>query len=78
MEPEVQYKQDLKWLMSDERGRRLMHGWFEEAGLLSQSFTGNSQTFYKEGKRHFAIARTNELRALHPSLYLQMLTEAQQ
>ena len=42
---------DIAWLMSEKRGRRLMFRMLEMCSVYRSSFTGNSQTFFNEGRR---------------------------
>lgn len=42
---------DWKWLMSTPRGRRIVWRLLEECGVYRSSFTGNSETFFREGER---------------------------
>lgn len=46
---------DWKWLMSQARGRRLIWRLLEETGLYRSSFTGNSETFFREGERNVGL-----------------------
>lgn len=47
-----QAENDLRWLMSDAKGRRFIHSLIVEAGIDTVSpFTGNSATFYKIGQQ---------------------------
>lgn len=46
---------DFKWLMSDKRGRRIVWGLLERTGLYKSSFTGNSETFFREGARNVGL-----------------------
>lgn len=46
---------DLRWLMSSPRGRRVLWRILEGAGLNRSSFTGNSETFFREGERNVAL-----------------------
>lgn len=41
--------EDLKWLMSDKRGRRVMWNLLAFTGVFRQPFTGNSETFFRCG-----------------------------
>lgn len=51
----AQVKADLTWLMSDERGRRLMWQWLGMTGMHQSSFTGDSKTFFREGQRNVGL-----------------------
>lgn len=42
---------DLAWVLSDARGRRFIWRLFGLTGIFRNSFTGNSETFFKEGMR---------------------------
>lgn len=42
---------DIAWLMSEHRGRRLMFRLLSMSNVFSSSFTGNSETFFNEGRR---------------------------
>ncbi len=46
---------DITWLMGHSQGRRIMYGLLAAAGVYQGSFTGNSETFYKEGKRAIGL-----------------------
>lgn len=46
---------DITWLMGHSQGRRFMYGLLAAAGVYQGSFTGNSETFYKEGKRAIGL-----------------------
>lgn len=42
---------DIAWLMSEKRGRRIMFRLLAMSNVFRSSFTGNSQTFFNEGMR---------------------------
>lgn len=66
---------DIKWLMSVKQGRRLMHRLIGEAGVYRTTFTGNSETFFREGKRAFGLFLMSEVKTHSPEEYLLMLAE---
>lgn len=68
--------QDMKWLMSTETGRRIMWDLLGFAGVHRDSFTGNSTTFYNEGRRSVGLHYTGLVTTLCPDLYCKMLIEA--
>jgi hypothetical protein len=50
---------DMKWLLSDARGRRVIAILLDHCGVYRGVFTGNSTTFYNAGKQdvgHFLAA----------------------
>lgn len=66
---------DYKWLMSQPRGRRLMWRLLEETGLFRSSFTGNSETFFREGERNVGLKTMAILNEHCVEDYAQMLLE---
>jgi hypothetical protein len=69
--------EDFKWLMGDARGRRYVWRLLEQAGVFRSSFTGNSETFFKEGARSMGLAVVSQINEHTPELYQVMLTENQ-
>lgn len=68
---------DIKWLMSSKRGRRIVHRQLVSAGVFRISFHTNAlQMAFNEGNRNLG----NQLLALiteHcPDRYAELLTEA--
>lgn len=51
----LQEEEDFKWLMSDKRGRRILWWLLEKAGIYRLSYTGNSETFFREGQRNIGL-----------------------
>lgn len=74
-----QYIEDFKWLMSTERGRRLMWVWLGETNLYATSVKGNSATltYFNEGMRSIGLNRMADIHTICPEEYLQMVKEAQ-
>ncbi len=66
---------DWSWLMSSKRGRRVVWRWLERSGVFEQSMTGNSYTFYNEGKRSNGIALNAFVLDNCPKDYALMLEE---
>ena len=66
---------DVKWLKSDRRGRRLMWGLLEKTGLYRSSFTGNSETFFREGERNVGLAYMALIHEHCPERYNTMVSE---
>ena len=67
---------DLKWLMSNKRGRRIIWRLLDQAGVFRLSFNTNAMTMaFAEGNRNFGN-RTLSLIHTHCSeLYPQMVKE---
>jgi hypothetical protein len=68
-------KADFAWLMSDKRGRRFMWRMLEFTGLYRSSFTGNNETFFKEGARNVGLRLISDIHEFAPESYTQMLDE---
>lgn len=80
----VQHKQDLdRMYVSDlgavlamPEGRRLIFSVIDaKCGTFGASYTGNSETFLREGKRAVGISLMQEIQTLFPKLYVEMLSE---
>jgi hypothetical protein len=50
-----QYEADFAEFMGTSAGRRLMHRWLQDTGIYTKSYTGNSETFYREGRRSVGL-----------------------
>jgi hypothetical protein len=70
-----QEKADFAWLMSDKRGRRFMWRMLEVTGVYRSSFTGNSETFFREGARNVGLKLMADIHDYAPESYLLMLDE---
>lgn len=68
---------DFRWLMQHKQGRRFLRRLFEKCEMGKDCFTGNSTTFYKEGKQ--AVGQHFEDMAKKYALdhYCTMLKEQQ-
>lgn len=67
---------DLKSLMSEPLGRRFMWSLLARAGVFLSCFTGNSTTFFNEGKREIGLQYMHMINEACPELYHVMVTEA--
>jgi hypothetical protein len=67
---------DFKWLMSSEQGRRVASRLVGEAGIFQTSFTGNSETFFREGKRSMGLFLVAQIMDHAPEMFALMLSEA--
>jgi hypothetical protein len=67
---------DLLVVMSTLAGRRfLWHLLDDRCQLHGGSFTGNSQTFFNEGRRSVAIELMQDIQRSVPEKYLDMVKE---
>ncbi|MBR0568369.1 hypothetical protein J5J83_19785 [Azoarcus sp. L1K30] len=66
---------DIKWLMGDKRGRRIVARQLDLAGVFRSSFTGNSETFFREGQRNVGLVLLAKIHSHAPEQYAVMLKE---
>lgn len=57
-----QHLADMKAILSTPEGRRVWTWFAEQAGLNRSSFTGNSETFFREGGRNLGLIVLASLR----------------
>lgn len=67
---------DIKTMMSEPMGRRFMWSLLGRAGVFLSCFTGNSTTFFNEGKREIGLQYMHMINEACPELYHVMVTEA--
>jgi len=68
-------QEDIRWLMNSPRGRRFMHRLLGVTGVYRCSFTGNSETFFREGARSVGLRFLADIQDLAPEDFVKMLTE---
>ena len=66
--------EDLKWVLSTRQGRRFMWKLLEGCNIFKSCFTGNSSTFYNEGRRDVGLEVFNKVVRFQDS-YLEMQKE---
>lgn len=69
-------QEDLKKLLSMPEGRRYIWRLMSNAGVFRTSFTGNSTTFFNEGKREIGLMVISEVMNASPSSFTQMQNES--
>lgn len=62
--------------MSDPRGRRFIWRLLGITGIFRSSFTGNSETFFREGERNVGLKLLTEVTRDANDLYLTAQQEA--
>ncbi|HLT01104.1 MAG TPA: hypothetical protein VK001_02955 [Geminicoccaceae bacterium] len=67
---------DLREVLSTEGGRRFVWRLLGDSGIFRTSFTGNSETFFREGERNVGLKVFNAIHQVCPDLYLVMQREA--
>jgi len=66
---------DTKAIMESKGGRRFVWRQLSLAGIYRTSFTGNSHTFFNEGKRQMGLYLLADVMEAGPDLYLKMTQE---
>lgn len=73
-----QEEDDVRWLLSDPRGRRLVWGWLSEGGIFRSTYTGEALSgAFNEGQRNAAIKLHAQVMHHAPEQFIRMLVEAQ-
>lgn len=66
----------LEAVLSTPEGRAFIWRVIAEiCGIFRQSYTGNSETFFNEGRRAVGAQLLGEVRRLQPELYLRMVVD---
>ena len=69
-------KDDIKWLMSMEPGRRIMWRLLGKTGVYRMSFTGDmASTSFREGERNIGLSLLAKVHNYTPSSYNKMVEE---
>lgn len=74
----AQREDDMRWMLEHEQGRRILFGLIESTGTFSQSFTGNSGSFFNDGRKSVGQDFFHEVMRLDPKRFTQMWTEHQE
>jgi hypothetical protein len=70
---------DIKWLMSNKRGRRFVARLLERAGVWRLSFSTNALTMaFNEGTRNEGLRLLAQVTAHCPDRYTEMLKESKE
>lgn len=71
----LQQKEDIIALMAIPAFRRFVWVLLESTHIFSTSFTGNSETFFKEGERNVGLKVFLRLQESDPDAYALMVKE---
>jgi hypothetical protein len=66
---------DLRKVMSLAEGRRFIWRLLSSCGVFRSSMTGNSQTFFLEGRRDVGLMIFNDVMIAKPDAFAQMQKE---
>ncbi len=68
--------EDIKWLMSDKRGRRVLWRLMDQAGVFRSTFNTNAMAMaFAEGNRNYGLRVLSLIHTLCPKLYPVMMKE---
>lgn len=67
---------DLRHILSSVQGRRFIWGLLGKCHVFKTSFTGNSTTFFNEGKRDIGLRVLAYVNEAGPELYITMMQES--
>jgi hypothetical protein len=67
---------DIIWLMKTPEGRRIMNRILTTSGFESLCMTGNSYTFFNDGRRSVGQPFYQSVLNLCPHAFIEMLKEA--
>jgi hypothetical protein len=67
---------DIKWLMGNKRGRRVLWRLLDQAGVFRSSFNTNAMTMsFAEGNRNYGLRMLALIHVQCPELYPTMMKE---
>ncbi|HBT3179491.1 TPA: hypothetical protein PIP00_001039 [Klebsiella pneumoniae] len=74
---EQREKDDIKFVMDSEQGRRVVWGLLEKGKVFAPCFAGDPHlTAFNEGQRNLALALFQRIMTHCPDQYLKMAAEA--
>ena len=73
---QAQQAEDVRKLMAEEWGRRLMWSWLEFCGARRTPMTGNSHTFFNCGQQNVGLMLEAQVLTHAPDAWLRMVREA--
>lgn len=71
----LQEVEDFLYVMRSKQGRRFIWRLLTWAHVFQTSFTGNSETFFREGERNIGVKLINEIHSHCYELYGTMVKE---
>jgi hypothetical protein len=72
-----QAAENWQWLSSSKRGREILREILTFCGVYKTSFTGNSETYFREGQRNVGLFLLRQIQEHAPEHYITMVKEAQ-
>jgi hypothetical protein len=72
---QLQFEAACAYVMQNPKGRHFVWSLLERCGLYQMSFTGNSETFFREGRRSIGLEMIADLEEVTPLEFLDMWSE---
>lgn len=72
------YLDDLRYLLRSPQGMRFFKKFFEDGHIFRSTFTGNSQTFFLEGHRNFALKYFADICEAAPEKVQELIIKKEQ
>lgn len=66
--------EDIKTVLKTPAGLRLFKRLMEKGHIFNTTFTGNSQTYFLEGHRNFALLLFNDVCEAIPEMVVELMT----
>jgi hypothetical protein len=70
--------EDLRFVLGDARGRRVINRLLEKTGVYRNPFTGNSETYFRCGEMNIGQFLVAEVQSVSPDSYMNLLKEFNQ
>lgn len=67
--------EDVRFVLSDVRGRRFYWRYLKLCRIFALSFTGDNETFFREGQRDIGLRLLGDLNEATPAAYAVMKEE---
>lgn len=77
-ELEGELKKDIRTILSTPAGRRFLWWLLSITGPHLPSYTGNSDTYFNEGRRAVGLEVEHRIVAADPAAYLAMIQEGEE
>lgn len=71
-----QFMLDLRSVLDLSAGRRILWWLLDAAGVYRSSFTGNSTTFFNEGRRDLGLLLLGRITECNPEALILMMQES--
>lgn len=66
---------DVRHILASEEGRRFVWRYLGITGVFQTSFTGSSETFFKEGQRNVGLKLIDDITQAEPESLIKMMKE---